>query len=74
MKSCLLKLLYRILYRPAPHRDGGEQRSKGLPGEAMPSEVKAKAEELPIASREVDRLTKNPEKLANAGGSCWKDT
>src|SRR6218665_2402024 len=74
MKSCLLKLIYLILYRSTPHRDGCEQRSKGLPGEAMLSEVKAKAEEPPIALREVDRLTRNPEKLANAGGRCWKDT
>ena len=47
---------------------GGEQRSKGLPGEAMASEVKAKAEEPPTALREVDKLTRNLEKLANAGG------
>src|SRR6218665_953923 len=26
------------------------------------------------ALREVERLTRNPEKLANAGGRCWKDT
>jgi len=45
-----------------------------LPGEAMPSEMKAKAEEPPRALREVDRLTRNPEKLANAGGRCLKDT
>ena len=24
--------------------------------------------------REVERLTRNPEKLANADGRCWKDT
>jgi len=40
----------------------------------MPSEVKVKAEEPPRALREVERLTRNPEKLANAGGRCWKDT
>jgi len=51
---------------------GGEQWSKGSPGEAMPSEVKAKTEEPPRASSEVDRLTRNPEKLVNAGGRCWK--
>jgi len=32
------------------------------------------AEEPHRALREVDRLTRNPEKLANAGGMCWKDT
>src|SRR6218665_1278531 len=26
------------------------------------------------ALREVERLTRNPEKLANADGRCWKDT
>ena len=31
------------------------------------------AEEHPRALREVERLTRNPEKLANADG-CWKDT
>ena len=46
----------------------------GMPGLAMPSEVKVKAEEPPRALREVDRLTRKPEKLANAGGRCWKDT
>src|SRR6218665_2204064 len=32
------------------------------------------AEESPTALREVERLTRNPEKLANADGRCWKDT
>ena len=32
------------------------------------------AKEPPWALREVERLTRNPEKLANAGGYCWKDT
>ena len=32
------------------------------------------AEEPPRALREVERLTRNPEKLANADGRCWKDT
>ena len=32
------------------------------------------AKEPPRALREVDMLTRNPEKLANAGGRCWKDT
>jgi len=58
---------------PAPHRGGGEHSSRGLPGEAMPSKVKVKVEEPPRALREVDRLTRNPEKLANSGGRCWKD-
>jgi len=43
----------------------------------MPSEVKVKAEEPPRALREVDRLTRkgrNPEKLANTGIRCWKET
>ena len=40
----------------------------------MPSVVKASDEGSPWALREVDRLTRNPEKLANAGGRCWKDT
>src|SRR6218665_3067153 len=35
---------------------------------------KASAEGPPLALREVDTLTKNPERLANAGGKCWKDT
>jgi len=52
---------------------GDEQSNMGLPSEAMPTEVKVKAEEPPRALREVDRLT-NPEKLANAGGRCWKNT
>ena len=42
----------------------GEQSSRELPGEAMPSEVKVKAEENPRALWEVDRLTKNPKKLS----------
>jgi len=32
------------------------------------------AEEPPRALRDVKRLTRNPEKLANAGGRCWKVT
>jgi len=28
----------------------------------------------PMALREMERLTRNPEKLANAGGRCWKDS
>src|SRR6218665_3431387 len=28
----------------------------------------------PMALREVERHTRNPEKLANAGGRCWKDS
>src|SRR6218665_903170 len=31
-------------------------------------------EEPPRALCEVERLTRNPEKLANADGRCWKDT
>src|SRR6218665_423705 len=53
---------------------GGEQPSRGMPAGAMPSGVKAMAEEPPRALREVERLTRNPEKLANADGRCWKDT
>src|SRR6218665_878630 len=41
---------------------------------AMPSGVKAMAEEPPRALREVERLSRNPEKLANADGRFWKDT
>src|SRR6218665_1794318 len=43
-----------------------------MPGGAMPSG--AKAVEPPRALREVERLTRNPEKLANADGRCSKDT
>jgi len=32
------------------------------------------AEEPPRVLHEVERLTRNPEKLANADGRCWKDT
>jgi len=32
------------------------------------------AEEPPWAPHKVERLTRNPEKLANADGRCWKDT
>ena len=32
------------------------------------------AEEAPRGLREVERLTRNSEKLANADGRCWKDT
>jgi len=32
------------------------------------------AEEPPRALHEVERLTRNPEKLANTDGRCWKDT
>jgi len=32
------------------------------------------AEEPHRALREVERFTRNPEKLANADGRCWKDT
>jgi len=39
----------------------------------MPLEVKVKAKEPPWELCEVDRLTRNPYKLANAGGRCWKD-
>jgi len=28
----------------------------------------------PRALREVERITRNPEKLANVGGRCWKDS
>jgi len=31
-------------------------------------------EEPPRVLCEVERLTRNPEKLANAGDRCWKDT
>ena len=60
--------------RHAPHRGGGEQPSRGMPGGSMPSGMKALAKEPPRALREVERLTRNPEKLANAGNRCWKDT
>src|SRR6218665_4147556 len=40
----------------------------------MPSGGRPLAEEPPRPLREVDRLTRNPEKLANADGRCWKDT
>ena len=71
----LVVIVIVAIDRPAPQRGGGggEQPSKGMPGGAMPSGEKAPAEEPPRALREVDRLTRNPEKLANAGGRCWKD-
>src|SRR6218665_2665352 len=54
---------------------GGEQPSRGMPGGAGPSGVKViDQRKPPRALREVERLTRNPEKLANAGGRCWKDT
>jgi len=36
--------------------------------------VKVEAEKHPRALCEVNRLTRNSEKLANAGSRCWKDT
>src|SRR6218665_828618 len=36
--------------------------------------LRSLAEEPPRALREVERLTRNPKKLANADGRCWKDT
>jgi len=51
----------------------GDQPRQRLPGEAMPSVVKALAKVPPRASREVDRLTRNsenswPTQEAGAGG------
>src|SRR6218665_1631202 len=53
---------------------GGEQSSRGMPGGAMRSGGRPLAEEPPRALLEGERLTRNPEKLANADGRCWKDT
>src|SRR6218665_838191 len=51
----------RWVDRSVPHRGGGgEQPSREC--------------EPPRVLREVERLTRNPEKLANADGRCWKDT
>ena len=41
-------------------------------GEAMPAGVNAKYP--PRALHEVERLTRNPEKLANTDGRFWKDS
>ena len=49
---------------------GGEQPSRGMPGQGW----RPSAEEPPRALREVERLIRNPEKLANADSRCWKDT
>src|SRR6218665_1042185 len=40
-----------------------------MPGEAMSSGAMAIGRRNSLL--EVERLTKNPEKLANAGGRCW---
>src|SRR6218665_2284153 len=37
-------------------------------------ELMSLAEEPPRALHEVERLTRNPEKLVNADTRCWKDT
>jgi len=61
--------------RPAPHSGG---RVNSHVGECLVGLChqgwRPLAEEPPKALREVERLTRNPEKLANAGGRCWKDT
>src|SRR6218665_3812622 len=43
-------------------------------GYAIRGEGHCMAEEPTRALREVERLTRNPENLANADGRCWKDT
>src|SRR6218665_2834221 len=43
-------------------------------GEAMPAGVNRICQIPPRALCEVERLTRNPEKLDNAGGRCWKDS
>ena len=40
----------------------------------MQSELKVIAKEYSRPLREVERFTRNPEKLPNAGNRCWKDT
>jgi len=48
--------------------------SRGSPAGAIPSVVKAIAEVPPRMLRGVDRLSRNPEPLANVGGSTASDT
>jgi|SRR6218665_1127139 len=55
---------------------GGEQPSRAIPGH-MGYAIRDEGhwlEEPPRAPLEVERLARNPEKLANADGRCWKDT
>src|SRR6218665_1880192 len=58
--------------RPAPHRDEGVNSQVGdcLGKLCHELKVKVKAEEYPRVLREMDRLTRNHEKLANARGRC----
>src|ERR1700733_13179821 len=53
---------------------GWQQTSRGMPAEAMPPVVKVLAEVPPWALREVDRLSRNPEKLANVGGTAASES
>ena len=54
---------------------GGEQPRRGMPGGAMPSGVKVIGWRTSFGgyARWKLRLTRNPERLANANGRCWKD-
>src|SRR6218665_258961 len=61
--------------RSVPHRGGGGNSQVGecLVGLCHQGR-RPLAEEPPRALREVERLTRNPEKLANADGRCWNLT
>src|SRR6218665_3706380 len=61
--------------QPAPHHGGGVNSQVGECLVGLDHQGgRSLTEEPPRALREVERLTRNPEKLANAGGRCWKDT
>jgi len=78
-------LLYTILYYPPPSLPQSQSCTSpwwegvnSYVGECMVGLChqgwRPLAEEPPRALHEVERLTRNPEKLVNADARCWKDT
>jgi len=73
--DCLHAQFHPPKDRPAPHSGGGlNSQVRECLVRLCHQRWRPLAEEPPKALREVERLTKNPEKLANAGGTCWKGT
>jgi len=59
--------LNALMFRTSTWRGGWQQSSKRLPAGTMPSVVKVHTEESPRAAREVERLSRNPEKTGERG-------
>ena len=77
--DCTLYIVSDIIGSPqtrlVPHNGGvgvNSQVGECLVGYTIRGEGHWKKNLLGI--REVERLTRNPAKLANAGDRCWKDT